>query len=102
MAATGNEAVILKQLKTAVDKIKEWVGAKLDAPTTEGTSGQVLTSDGAGGLTWSTPAEGTVYTGTSPIAVEGSVISIAEAGEGTQGTVSFASDEDFADYLGIS
>ena len=36
------------------------ISGKLDKPVTAGTSGQVLTSDGAGGQTWQTPSGGTV------------------------------------------
>ena len=78
---------------------------KLDVPATEGTAGQVLTTDGAGTYTWTTVSSGdggVTYTGTAPIAVSGSFISIAEAGEGSQGTVAFASDSDFAAFMGVS
>lgn len=36
------------------------ISGKLDKPSTAGTSGQVLTSDGAGGQSWQTPSGGTV------------------------------------------
>lgn len=36
------------------------ISGKLDAPSTAGTSGQVLTSDGQGGQSWQTPSSGTI------------------------------------------
>lgn len=102
MAATGNEAVKLSQLKTYADSVTEDLNAKLDAPASEGTSGQFLRTDGAGTYTWATVSAGTTYTGTAPISVSGSIISIAEAGDGTQGTVEFASDADFLEYMELS
>ena len=45
---------------------------------------------------------GKTYTGTAPINVSGTAISVAEAGDGTLGVVQFASDTDFNAYMGIS
>jgi len=63
------------------------------AITAAGTSGQVLTSSGAGAPTWTTPTTGTVtsVTGTSPIASSGGntpAISISQATTSTNGYLS--------------
>ena len=63
------------------------------AITAAGTSGQVLTSSGAGAPTWTTPTTGTVtsVTGTSPIASSGGTtpaISISQATTSTNGYLS--------------
>ena len=102
MAAAGTEAVLLSQLLTLKNALDSDIAEKQDALPSGGTSGQVLTSDGSGGFEWTTPSEGTIYTGTSPIVVSGSVISVNSAGQGTSGVVSFATDSDFATYMGIS
>lgn len=47
--------------KTVADEVSSLKGGlddKLDAPSTAGTSGQVLTSDGNGGQSWQTPSGG--------------------------------------------
>jgi len=41
----------------------------LTLPTTVGTTGQVLTTDGAGNLSWTTPASGSIFSGTASRAV---------------------------------
>ena len=65
------------------------VSGKLDAPSTAGTSGQVLTSDGSGGQSWQTPAAGTVtdvqVNGTS--VTSGGVANIPVASASTFGIV---------------
>jgi len=63
------------------------------AVTPIGTAGQVLTSQGAGTPTWTTPTTGTVtsVTGTAPIASSGGAtpaISISQAGTSTNGYLS--------------
>ena len=63
------------------------------AITAAGTSGQVLTSNGAGAPTWTTPTTGTVtsVTGTAPIASSGGAtpaISISQATTSTNGYLS--------------
>lgn len=102
MPATGNEVVKLSQLKTYADGVNTTLSAKLNAPASEGSAGQVLTTDGAGTVSWSTVSASGTYTATLPISITGTNIAIAEAGDGSQGTVAFASDADFNDYLGIS
>lgn len=47
------------------------IGAKLDAPSTAGTNGQVLTSDGQGGQSWQTPSSGG---GVSDVQVNGTSV----------------------------
>lgn len=111
MPATGNEATRLSQLKTWWDTvyttITAAIAAKLTAPTTPGTNGQVLSTDGENAVWIDAPEggtayTGTAYTGTAPVNVSGTTISVAEAGAGTLGVVSFASDDDFKTYMGIS
>lgn len=101
MAATGNEVVILSQLKTLYDNVITRIREKLTTPTTEGSAGDVLTTDGAGTYSWTTPSTGTVYEGTPPIVVTGSNISVNSATETSEGVVSFASDSDFSEYMGL-
>lgn len=105
MPATGNEATRLSQLKswwdTTIATINANIATKLDKPSTAATAGQVLSNNGTNNV-WIDAPSGTNYTGTSPIDVSGTVISIAEAGEGTLGVVQFASDADFKSYMGIS
>ena len=43
-----------------LNALKTEIEDKLDAPSTPGTSGQVLTSDGQGGQSWQTPSGGDV------------------------------------------
>jgi hypothetical protein len=65
-------------------------------PTGRGTNGQVLTSDGSGGVNWATPAAGgsvTSVSGTAPIVSSGGatpVISISEATPSAAGSMSAA------------
>lgn len=42
----------------SVSELKSQITSKMDEPSTEGTSGQVLTTDGNGGRTWTTPQGG--------------------------------------------
>lgn len=106
MPATGNEATRLSQLKswwdTTIASINASIATKLDKPSTAATAGQVLSNNGTNNVWIDAPSGGETYTGTSPINVSGTVISVAEAGEGTLGVVQFASDTDFKAYMGIS
>lgn len=105
MPATGNEATRLSQLKSWWDKtiatINASINNKLDKPGTAATAGQVLSNNGTQNV-WIDAPSGTAYTGTAPINVSGTAISVAEAGDGTLGVVQFASDTDFNAYMGIS
>lgn len=61
MAATGNEAVLLKQLKSYNDeKVQPALDAKLNAPSSAGTDGQMLVY-GASGNQWIDVPKGTAY-----------------------------------------
>lgn len=102
MAATGNETIKLSQLKTwwtsVYSTITSAIAAKLDKPGTDGAAGQVLTWNGTT-TAWTTVETGETYTGTAPINVSGTTISVADAGDGTKGVVMFASDSDFTAYM---
>lgn len=65
MAATGNEVVILKQLKDLYDTIKTSIATKVSKPTVgDGTSGQMLVTNGDGTTSWvDQPGEGVVGSG---------------------------------------
>ena len=106
MPATGNEATRLSQLKswwdTTIATINASINNKLDKPGTAATAGQVLSNNGTQNVWIDAPSGGKTYTGTAPINVSGTTISVAEAGEGTLGVVQFASDADFKAYMGIS
>lgn len=106
MPATGNEATRLSQLKswwdTTIATINASIANKLDKPGTAATAGQVLSNNGTQNVWIDAPSGGDTYTGTAPINVSGTTISVAEAGEGTLGVVKFASDADFKSYMGIS
>lgn len=60
MAATGNEVVLLRQLKDLFDNIKTLISAKLDSPSAAGTDGQMLVY-GSSGNQWVDVPEGTAY-----------------------------------------
>lgn len=81
MAATGNETIKLSQLKTwwtnVYSTITTAIAKKLDKPGTDGTSGQVLTWNGTT-TEWTSIQTGQVYTGTSPINVSGTTISVSD------------------------
>lgn len=106
MPATGNEATRLSQLKSwwdaTIATINASINNKLDKPSTAATAGQVLSNNGTQNVWIDAPSGGDTYTGTAPIDVSGTVISVAEAGEGTLGVVQFASDADFRAYMGMS
>lgn len=99
MAANANDAVTNQLLKDLYDNE---ITKKLNAPAAAGTSGQVLTSDGSGGTAWANVQPGTTYSGVAPVNVTGNQISVSPAGEGTQGTVQFASLADFRTYMGYT
>jgi len=70
-------------------------GTSLTLPATRGASGNVLTADGVGGTSWTTPAGGTVtgVSGTAPIVSSGGnapVISISAATTSAAGSMSAA------------
>jgi hypothetical protein len=50
--------MIMKIIYNGSDKFKkrivDWLNKKIDEPETEGTDGQVLTTDGNGGRSWAT------------------------------------------------
>ena len=78
-------------------------GTSYAFPIDRGTSGNVLTTDGIGGISWTTPAGGTVtgVTGTAPIASSGGVapvISISAATTSSAGSMS-ATDKTKLDGL---
>jgi len=78
-------------------------GTSYAFPIDRGTSGNVLTTDGIGGTSWTTPAGGTVtgVTGTAPIASSGGVapvISISAATTSSAGSMS-ATDKTKLDGL---
>lgn len=55
---TQGAAADAKATGDAVTQLMGDLNGKLDAPSTAGTSGQVLTSDGQGGQSWQTPQSG--------------------------------------------
>jgi formylglycine-generating enzyme required for sulfatase activity len=70
----------------------------LTLPVDDGTSGQVLSTDGSGVLSWISPATGSVtsVSGTSPIQVTGTttpVISVSDATTLAKGVVLLAKDD---------
>ena len=89
MAATGQEAVALEQLRTLNVAISGKIDKKIDAPSASGTAGQVLSTNGTA-TEWMTLPEGTAYTGTAPITVSGSAIGISAATTGAAGSMSAA------------
>lgn len=102
MAATGSEAISLAQLLLYKNAVDTALDAKMSAPSSTGTSGQVLTTDGAGTYSWTTVSAGTTYTGSNGVDVTGSVIIGIDAAAGTKGVVEFATDTDFNEYMGLS
>lgn len=65
MAATGNEFVLLRQLKSLYDSITAAISAKVSKPVAgDGTSGQMLVTNGDGTTSWvDQPGEGGIGTG---------------------------------------
>lgn len=87
MAATGQEAVALEQLRTLNVAVSGKIDKKIDSPASAGTAGQVLSTNGTT-TEWMTLPEGTAYTGTAPIQVSGSAISISAATTSAAGSMS--------------
>ena len=54
----GSETYDSGTVGKAISDLNGDLNGKLDAPSTAGTSGQVLTSDGQGGQSWQTPQSG--------------------------------------------
>ena len=62
MAATGNEVVLLHQLKSLYDSIKSSISSKVSKPSNgNGTSGQMLITNGDGTTAWANVPEGAAY-----------------------------------------
>lgn len=87
MAATGNEVVLLRQLKLATDNIKgdisemqAGIGNKLDAPASAGTNGQMLVY-GSTGNQWADVPEGTAYSAdNASLQLSGTQFSVKDGG----------------------
>lgn len=81
MAATGNEAVLLKQLKSYDDeKVQPALDAKLNAPASAGTDGQMLVY-GSSGNQWVDVPEGTAYSAdNSTLQLTGTQFSVKDLG----------------------
>jgi uncharacterized protein (TIGR02145 family) len=99
-SSKSNALTILKNANTTIGGSLTVNGngtnTSVTFPTTRGTSGQVLTSDGSGGVNWATLAGGgsvTSVSGTAPIVSSGGaapVISISEATPSASGSMSAA------------
>ena len=81
MAATGNEVVLLKQLKSYNDeKVQPSLDAKLTAPASAGTDGQMLVY-GASGNQWVNVPEGTAYSAdNATLQLSGTQFSVKDGG----------------------
>ena len=81
MAATGNEVVLLKQLKSYNDeKVQPSLDAKLAAPADAGTDGQMLVY-GASGNQWVDVPEGTAYSAdNATLQLSGTQFSVKDGG----------------------
>ena len=81
MAATGNEVVILRQLKSYNDeKVQPSLDAKLNAPSSAGTDGQMLVY-GASGNQWIDVPEGTAYSAdNATLQLSGTQFSVKDSG----------------------
>ena len=81
MAATGNEIVLLKQLKLYNDKIiKPALYGKLDAPKADGNDGQMLIC-GADGNQWVDVPEGAAYSAdNATLQLSGTQFSVKDSG----------------------
>ncbi|MDD3875188.1 MAG: DUF1566 domain-containing protein, partial [Bacteroidales bacterium] len=96
----SNALIILKNANTTIGGSLTINGngtnTSLTFPTGRGNSGQVLQTDGSGGISWATPTSGTVssVSGNAPISVATGtttpVISIAAATTSTAGSMSAA------------
>lgn len=81
MAATGNEAVILRQLKDYDDnRVTPGLDAKLNAPAVAGTDGQMLVY-GESGNQWINVPEGTAYSAdNTTLQLTGTQFSVKDSG----------------------
>ena len=80
MAATGNEVVLLRQLKSLFDNIKTLIGAKLDSPAAGGTDGQMLVY-GDDGNQWIDVPEGAAYSADNvTLQLTGTQFSVKDSG----------------------
>ncbi len=95
----SNALTILKNANTTIGGSLTLNGngtnTSITFPTTRGTSGQVLASDGSGGISWASPSAGTItgVSGTAPIVSTGGtspVISIDAATTSAAGSMSAA------------
>ena len=78
-----------------LNQILENGDTKLDAPTTAGTSGQVLTSDGNGGQVWATVGSGSIVVDDT-LSVEGAAADAKATGEAVSDLLSAISNLDNA------
>lgn len=81
MAATGNEAVLLRQLKSYDDeRVQPALDAKLNAPAAAGTDGQMLVY-GTSGNQWIDVPEGTAYSADNvTLQLSGTQFSVKDGG----------------------
>lgn len=80
MAATGNEVVLLRQLKDLNDNTKTLIDAKLDSPAAGGTNGQMLVY-GDDGNQWIDVPEGTAYSAdNATLQLSGTQFSVKDSG----------------------
>lgn len=81
MAATGNEAVLLRQLKSYDDdRVQPALDAKLNAPAAAGTDGQMLVY-GTAGNQWVNVPEGTAYSAdNATLQLSGTQFSVKDSG----------------------
>lgn len=62
MAATGSEIVLLYQLKSVYNSIMKFISSKVSKPSNgNGTSGQMLITNGDGTTAWANVPEGAAY-----------------------------------------
>lgn len=82
MAATGNEVVLLHQLKSLYDRIGHAVLAKVSKPSAgDGTSGQMLVSNGDGTTSWADVPDGTAYSAdNATLQLTGTQFSVKDGG----------------------
>lgn len=82
MAATGNEVVLLHQLKSLYDRIWYAVLAKVSKPSAgDGTSGQMLVSNGDGTTSWADVPDGTAYSAdNATLQLTGTQFSVKDGG----------------------
>ena len=107
----SNALTILKNANTTIGGSLtingNGTGTSLALPATRGTIGNILTTDGIGGTSWTTPASGTVtsVTGTAPIVSSGGntpAISISAATTSAAGSMSAADKTKLDAITGIN